>query len=111
MKLVNYTKLQEVLLSNWTKFIDYQTLSEIITNNIELYAANWTTVITTEKLKVKSITLKNFALTEKNTIVLDFQFSIPWKKTIASGAILIECAINQKPNVGNIKGILLSDYA
>jgi hypothetical protein len=111
MKLVNYTKLQEVLLSNWTKFIDYQTLSEIITNNIELYAANWTTVITTEKLKVKSITLKNFALTEKNTIVLDFQFSIPWKKTIASGALQIECAVNQKPIVSNIKAVLLSDHA
>lgn len=107
MQFINCQKLQEILLSSWTKFIDYEMLKSIITNNIELYAANWITIVPHKKYNVKNILLKQIKILNSNEMQFSFEFAMPYQEKIAYGNVEISCYFKQKPTIVSFSGVFL----
>ncbi len=86
MKLIDKKKLEEVLSSNWSKFIDYKSLLDITVNSIQLYAQNWSTIYSSQS-KIKKIQITKMEIEKTNQIKIWVNFQIPLENKIAIGAI------------------------
>lgn len=110
MKIFNQKKLQEVFLSTWTKFIDYDMLVKIITNNIELYATNWPVVIINKKMPIKSVVLTKVEFDCKGEFILEFAYHLPWQEKIATGTAQISSFITELSKLTKITGVFVLNY-
>jgi hypothetical protein len=98
MKLIEKKKLEQLLATNWSKFISYKTAIDIIANNILLYAPNWSTIQSTKPKQLKTLNFSKFEIQENSTIKIWINFEIPFENKLAIGTLeaLIDIAGNYK---------------
>jgi hypothetical protein len=107
MKIIEKKKLEELLATNWSKFINYKTIEDIIADLLPLYAQNWSTIQATSNLQLKKINLTKFEITENNLIAFWANFEFPFKNKFAVGTAEFQCPLSQGGYiVSNIVGNL-----
>ena len=105
MKIIEKKKLEELLATNWSKFINYKTIEDIIADLLPLYAQNWSTIQATSNLQLKKINLTKFEITENNLIAFWANFEFPFKNKFAVGTAEFQCPLSQEGYVvSNIVG-------
>jgi hypothetical protein len=87
MKLFEKKKLEEHLLSNWTKFTNYQILNNLVTKTIPLYANNWATIQIARNIKTQKIFLSKVEIMSTGEIKLWISFEIPYNNKTAVGTL------------------------
>lgn len=108
MKIFLKQKLEELLASNWTKFIDYKSLLDIVTNNVLLYAPNWSTIQSSINIKTKKIYISKFEITENNNFRIWINFEIPINHNFATGALELQCNLLGQYEITNCVGNIYS---
>ncbi len=104
MQIIKHDKVKETLFTNWTKYIDYKELSALITNTLQLYASNWTTIAASKNFSTKKIYLSKVDYTPDNSLLFWFSFELPWKENTAVGTIELVCALGANLKVSQITG-------
>jgi hypothetical protein len=104
MKLFEIKKLEELLATNWSKFISYKTFLDIVANNIPLYAPNWSTIQSSRSIKVKTINFSKFEITKNNLIKIWANFEIPFENKIAVGTMEVLCDLNGNYEISRAVG-------
>lgn len=103
MNIVNKKKLEEVLSSSWSKFIDYKSLFDIAVNSIELYAPNWSTIYSNVST-LKKLQLTKLEIQDNAKIKIWINFEIPLNEKTAIGAMELLFDINGNYILNNIVG-------
>lgn len=101
--LWNKNKLEEVLLSSWTKFIDYKFVFDLITNNIKLYSNDWTIIQEINVKKTKQLNIRKFEIVNQQ-IQIWFDFEIPYENKDAVGTMEIYCTFDGNFSVTQFVG-------
>jgi hypothetical protein len=87
MKLFEKKKLEEHLLSNWTKFVDYKVLNNLVIKAIPLYANNWATIQIARNIKTQKIFFSKVEIISTGEIKLWISFEIPYNNNTAVGTL------------------------
>lgn len=90
----NKTKLEDILLSSWTKFIDYKYIFDLITNNIKLYSNDWTIIQEINTKKNKHLLISKFEIMQDSKVKIWFDFEMPYQNKDAVGTMEIHCALD-----------------
>lgn len=100
----NKTKFEEILMSYWTKFIDYKYVFDLITNNIKLYSSDWTIIQEINTKKNKQLNIRKFEIVNDSQFRIWFDFEIPWENKDAVGSMEIYSTLNGKFSVTQFVG-------
>ena len=103
MKIFKIKNLEDLLLLQRTKFVDYESIQKFITNNILLYASNWNTIINMKQITTKKIFVSKTEV-KKDHILLWISFEIPIENKCAVGTIEINCALDGLATLTKISG-------
>ena len=97
-------------MSNWTKFIDYKYLFDLITNNIKLYSSDWTIIQEINAKKNKQ--LNNWYKLLKDLFIylynlqfrIWFDFEMPWENMDAVGSMEVYSDLHGKFQITQFVG-------
>ena len=103
MKIFKTKNLEELLLLQWTKFVDYESIQKFITNNILLYASNWNTIVNMKQITTKKIFISKTEV-KKDHILFWISFEIPIENKCAVGTAEIYCTIEGSATLAKISG-------
>jgi|LakMenEpi03Aug12_release.lakeMendotaPanAssembly.Ray.scaffolds.fasta_scaffold592806_2 hypothetical protein len=106
MKLINRNHLEDLLLQNWTKFIDSQALTFLIINNIPLYANNWSVIIPVRKYSTKKIHISKTEFIHPNKILFWASFEIEKNNKFYVGTLEILAALDGTYVINNASGVI-----
>ena len=106
MKLINRKNLEDLLLQNWTKFIDIKSISDLLINNIQLYASNWSVLVPTRSYATKKIHISKTEFTPEKDLIFWFSFEISKNDKFYVGTFEIICAIDGAFKINNTSGII-----
>jgi hypothetical protein len=103
MKILKLKNFEELLLLQWTKFVDYESIQKFITNNILLYASNWSTIINMKQITTKKIFVSKTEV-KKDHILFWISFEIPMTNKCAVGTAEINCTLDGTATLAKISG-------
>lgn len=106
MKLINRKNLEDLLLQNWTKFIDIKSISDLLINNIQLYASNWSVLLPTRAYTTKKIHISKAEFTPEKDFLLWLSFELSKNDKFYVGTIELICAIDGSFKINNTNGII-----
>ncbi len=109
MKIITLQKMEELLQLQWTKFVDYKNLMDLIINNIPLYAGNWNTIVQARNISTKKVMVSKVNISQEG-ILFWFSFEIPMNEKTAVGTAELLCALNGTVKIQRISGNFFSNY-
>lgn len=107
MKLLKTDKINETLVQNWTKFIDYRALLDLAINSIKLYANNWSPIQSTNTFKGNKIMIAKFNI-DNSGYAFQVNFEIKFKDDVAIGSFQINIGFENAVRVSNMHGNLFT---
>lgn len=107
MKLFDTKKIEEVLKSNWTKYIDYKMLMSFIINAVPLYAPNWSILKQYKKIQGNKIAISKVSLSD-GIILFWVDFEVPIQHGLSAGTAELVCSTDGNFKINNISGTIYS---
>lgn len=105
MKILDKTKLEELLVAKWTQFIDSSKLMKFIADNAVIQRHNFKNVSDVVKIKGNQILISRFDLTNQGFIIwVEFQIKMEDQIAMGTTEVLINSAgiLTHIQTIGNI---------
>lgn len=84
--MLKKNKLEELLLTNWTKFIDMKLFSKIITENVHANINQLAFLNKQKQITGTKITISKFQLLSEGFVIW-VEFQIPYQNNMTEGTI------------------------
>jgi hypothetical protein len=103
MKIINQEKLANLLTQNWTKFLDYKNLMELVINTVQLYASNWSMLEYCGNIQGNKISVSKTEF-NKTSILFYIYFEVLLDESVAMGTLELNVPLNGQHTVNKING-------